>query len=164
MYLSFFSLSFRFILWSGGTTKSTILQVFFFFLLIIMMSGRLAGIKWSICTLKSHRSLCVSFSRTGYWLCIYHLFVWSNWNFQHISQWTILPTESHLALYSFCGNFLHFLLCDWWFRLCHHIAYIYCFVASYLSSHWYTRWQFFSSVLADGISLKFQRKQIYSSL
>ena len=29
-YLSFFSLSFRFILWSAGTAKSTILQIFFF--------------------------------------------------------------------------------------------------------------------------------------
>ena len=56
-YLSFFSLSFRFILWSAGTAKSTILQ-FFFFLLIIMRSGLLAGIRWSVCMLKSHRSLC----------------------------------------------------------------------------------------------------------
>ena len=38
-YLSFFSLSFRFILWSAGTAKSTILQIFFSFLLIIMRSG-----------------------------------------------------------------------------------------------------------------------------
>ena len=30
-YLSFFSLSFRFILWSAGTAKSTILQILFFF-------------------------------------------------------------------------------------------------------------------------------------
>ena len=30
-YLSFFSLSFRFILWSAGTAKSTISQIFFFF-------------------------------------------------------------------------------------------------------------------------------------
>ena len=30
-YLSFFSHSFRFILWSGGTAKSTILQILFFF-------------------------------------------------------------------------------------------------------------------------------------
>ena len=29
-YLSFFSLSFRFILWSAGTAKSTILQILFF--------------------------------------------------------------------------------------------------------------------------------------
>ena len=42
-YLSFFSLSFRFILWSAGTAKSTILQILFF-LLIIIRSGLLAGI------------------------------------------------------------------------------------------------------------------------
>ena len=40
-YLSFFSHSFSFTLWSAGTAKSTILQVlvFFFFLLIIICSG-----------------------------------------------------------------------------------------------------------------------------
>ena len=55
-----------------------------------MRSCLLVGIKWSICMLKSHRSL---FSRTGAGLCIYHLFVWSNWNFLHISQWITLPTQ-----------------------------------------------------------------------
>ena len=78
-YLSFFSLSFRFILWSAGTAKSTILQILFL-LLIIMRFGLLAGIRWAVCMLKSHRCLCESFSRTGAGLCIYHLFVWSNWN------------------------------------------------------------------------------------
>ena len=58
-YLSFFAHSFRFILWSVGTAKSTILQILFF-LLIIIRSGLLAGIRWSVCMLKSHRSLCVS--------------------------------------------------------------------------------------------------------
>ena len=84
-YLSFFSHSFRFILWSAGTAKLTILQILFFFLLIIIRSGLLAGIRWSVCMLKSHRNLCVSFSRTDAGLCIYHLLVWSNWNFLHIS-------------------------------------------------------------------------------
>ena len=61
-YLPFFSLSFRFILWSAGTAKSTILQIlFFFFLLIIIRSGLLAGIRWSVCMLKFHRSLCKSY-------------------------------------------------------------------------------------------------------
>ena len=54
-YLSFFSHSFSFILWSAGIVKSTILQVLFF-LLIIIKSGLLAGIRWSVCMLKSHRS------------------------------------------------------------------------------------------------------------
>ena len=75
-YLSFFSLSFRFILWSAGTAKSTILQILFL-LLIIIRSGLLAGIRWSVCMFKSHRSLCESFSWIGAGLYIYHLFVWS---------------------------------------------------------------------------------------
>ena len=70
----FFSHSFSFILWSARTAKSTILQVLFF-LLIIFSSGFLAEIKWSVCISKSHRSLCVLFSRTGARLWIYHLFV-----------------------------------------------------------------------------------------
>ena len=83
-YLSFFSLSFSFILWSARTAKSMILQVLLF-LFIIIRSGLLAEIRWFVCVSKSHRSLCVSFSRTDAWLCIYHLFVWSNLNFLHIS-------------------------------------------------------------------------------
>ena len=61
---------------------------FFFFLLIIVRSGRLAEIRWSVCMSKSHRSLYtrVSLSRTDAGLCQYHLFVWSNLNFLHISQ------------------------------------------------------------------------------
>ena len=43
-YLSFFSHSFSFILWSARTAKSTILQVLFF-LLIIIRSGLLAEIR-----------------------------------------------------------------------------------------------------------------------
>ena len=106
LYLSFSSLSFRFILWSAGTAKSTIWQILFFF----FVDYFLAGIRWSLCMLKSHRSLCESFSRTGTGLCIYHLFLWSNWNFLHISQWITLPTQSCLALYSFCANLLHLLI------------------------------------------------------
>ena len=108
-YWSFFSHSFSFILGSAGTAKSTILQVLFF-LLIIIKSGLLAGIRWFVCMLKSHRSLCVSFSRTGAGLCIYHLLVWSNLHFLHISQWITLPTQSCLALYSLCANLLPSLI------------------------------------------------------
>ena len=108
-YLYFFSHSFSFILWSAGTAKSTILQVLFF-LFIIIRSGLLVGIRWSVCMSKSHRSLCVSFSRTGTGFCIYHLFVWSNLNFLLISQWITLPTQSCLVLYSFCANLLHSLI------------------------------------------------------
>ena len=40
---------------------------------MIIRYGLLAKIRWSACMSKSHRSLCVSFSRTGAGLCIYHL-------------------------------------------------------------------------------------------
>ena len=89
-YLFFFSHSFRFILWSAGSTKSTILQMPHF-LLIIIRCGLLARIKWSVCMLNFHRSLCESFSRTCAGLCIYHLLVWSNLHFLHISQLITLP-------------------------------------------------------------------------
>ena len=108
-YLSLFSHSFSFILWSAGTAKSTILQIFFFFfLLIIIRSGLRAEIRWSVCISKSHGSLWVSFSRTGAGLSIYHLLTWSNVNFLHISQLITLPTQSCLALYSFCAKFSAF--------------------------------------------------------
>ena len=63
----------------------------FFLLLIITRSGLLAEIRWSVCTSKSHGSICVSFPRTAAGLCIYHLFVWSNLNFLRISQWITCP-------------------------------------------------------------------------
>ena len=110
-YLSFFSHSYSYILWSAGTAKSTILQIlFFFFFLIIIRSGLLAEIRWSVCVLKSHRSLCVLFSRTGAGLCIYHLLVGSKLNFFHISQWITLPTQSYFVLYSLCANLLDSLI------------------------------------------------------
>ena len=54
-YLSFFSYSFVFILWSAGTAKSTVLQVLFYLLIIIIRSGLLAEIQWYMGMLKSHR-------------------------------------------------------------------------------------------------------------
>ena len=90
-YLSFFSHVFRFILWSVGTTKPTILQILFL-LLIIISSGLLAEIRWSVSISKSH------------------LFVWSNSNFLRISQWITLLTQSHLVFSSFCVNLLHSLI------------------------------------------------------
>ena len=137
-YLSFFSLSFRFILWSAGTAKSTILQILFL-LLIIMWSDLLAGIRWSVCMLKSHRSLCESFSRTGIGLCMYHLLVWSNFNFLHISQWITMPIQSCLALYSFCANLLHSLMM--WLIVSslspHSLHLLFCCVLSILALIWF---------------------------
>ena len=50
------------------------------------------------------------FSKTGTGLFIYYLFVWSNLNCLHISQWITLPTQSCQVLYSFCANLLHSLI------------------------------------------------------
>ena len=41
------------------------------FLLIIKKFGSLTEIRWSVCMLKSQKSLCVSFSRTDSGVCIY---------------------------------------------------------------------------------------------
>ena len=76
-------------------------------MLIIIWSGPLGEIRWCGWMSKSHRSFCVSFSRTGAGLCIYHLFVWSNLNFFHIFMWITLPTQPCLVLYAFCVNLLH---------------------------------------------------------
>ena len=56
---------------------------------------------------KSHRR---TFSRTDAGLCIYHLFIWSNFNFLHNSQWITMPTQSCLVLYSFWTNLQHLLI------------------------------------------------------
>ena len=107
-YLSLFS--FFPTLWSARTAKSTIRQVLFFFLLIIIRSVLLAGVRWSLCTSKSQRTLCISFSRTDSCLCIYHLFVWSNFSFLHNSQWITFSTKSCLDLYWLRTNLLHSLI------------------------------------------------------
>ena len=117
-----------------------------------MRSGLLAGIRWSVCMLKSHWSLCESFSRTGAVLCIYHLFVWSNWNFLHISLWITLPTQSCLTLYSFCANLLHSLIM--WLIVSslspHSLHLLFCCILSILALIWlvlscaaYSLWRVF---------------------
>ena len=101
-YPSFHILSVLF--WGQPGQQSRKYCKFSFFLLIIIRSGLLSGLRWSVCMLKSHRSLWVPFSRTGAGLCIYHF------NFLHISQWIAFPTQSCLALYSFCANLRHSLI------------------------------------------------------
>ena len=76
----------------------------------IIKPGDLAEIRGSVCISKSYRSLCVSISSTGSWLCIYHLLVWSNISFLHNFQWITSPIQLCLVLYSFCANLLHSLI------------------------------------------------------
>ena len=82
---------------------------FFFLLIIIIRSVCLADIRRSVCTSEFQRSLCVSFSRTDTGLCIYHLFVWSNFNFLHNYQWTTLLIQLFLVLYSVLVRCIHLL-------------------------------------------------------
>ena len=109
-----------------------------FLLLIIIRSDLLVEIWWSLCMPKSHKSLWMSFSRTGAGLCIYHLFVWSNLNFLHISKWITLPTQSCLALYSFCANLMHSLIM--WLIVSslspHGLHLLFCWILSILALIW----------------------------
>ena len=160
------------------------------FLLIIIRSGLLAEIWWSVCMPQSHGRLWVSFSGTGAGLCIYHLLVWSNLNFLHISQWITLPTQSCLVLYSFCVNLLHSLII--WLMVSslslYGLHWLFCCVLYILALIWlvlmalfcvairrdyvssslllllFTLSEFFTSVLADGFSLEFEWLQVSSSL
>ena len=74
-YLSFFSLSFRFILWSAGTAKSTILQIPFFLLIIIIIIityGILVmTLLWYFCRQKWCKTLRIL-------TLSYFLIVWNN--------------------------------------------------------------------------------------
>ena len=115
-YLSLFSFSLIFPLWSARTAKFTIRQVFSILLLLLLnttRSGILVGIRWYVCISKSSRTLCISFSRTGSGLCTYNLAVRSYLNFLHNSHWITFTTQPSLVLYSFCTSLMHSLNM-WW--------------------------------------------------
>ena len=127
---------------------------FLFFFFIIIRSGFLAEIRWSICTSKSHRSLCVSSSRTGAGLCIHHLLVWSNC--------TSPCPPSRVSFYTLSVLICYIrILWDWWFNLYHRIAYISYFVASYLFSFWYDWFLWRCFVLLFGEILFLSRVQVF---
>ena len=123
-YLSFFWLSFNFTLWSAGTAKFTIRQVFFLLFLFFYW------LSLGLVVRPRFGDLFVSqnpFSLTDSGLYIYHLFVWSNFNFLHISLWINLSTQSSLVFYSFCANLLHslmWLIVSFLYNL--HLHLIYC--------------------------------------
>ena len=129
------------------------------FLLITIRSDLLAEIWRCVCMSKFHRSLCVSFSRTDAGLCMYYLFVWSNLNFLHISQWIPLPTQSYLVLYSFCTNLPHSLIM--WLMVSslspHNQHLLFCCVLSVLALIWLVFMALFcSAIRRDSVSfLKF---------
>ena len=139
--------------WDSKVDNFANFLFFLLLLLIIIRSGLLAEIRWSVCMSKSHRSFCVSFYRKAAGLCIYHLCVWSNFNFLHISHSIALPTQLCLILYSFCTNLLHSL-----------IMWLIVSSLSPHSLHLFTPLEFFISVLADGFSLEFEWQRVPSSL
>ena len=152
-YLSLFWHSFNFTIWSAGTESSQFCKFSF---LIIIKSDRLAGIRGSVCIWKSQRSLCITFSRADAGLCIYHLFVWLNFNFLHNSQWITLPTKSCLVLYSFCANLLHLLIM--WLIVSslspHNLHLLFCCVWSILTLIWLVLMVLFcAAIWRDSVSL-----------
>ena len=118
--------------------KVLYLSGFLFFLLTITRSSHLAKVRWYVCQSKSQTSLCVLFFRIDSRLCIYPLFVWSNLNFLHISQWIPLLTQSCLVLYSFCANLLRSLIM--WLMVSslspHRLHLLFCWVLSILALIW----------------------------
>ena len=124
-YSSLFSISFDFTPWSARTaipwlgTQGSLF--FFFFFFFFFWPGRLAEIRWSDYISKSHKILCVSFSRMNSGLGIYHLLVWSNLNLLHNSQWITFPTQTCLVVYSFCAILLHSLIMSLVVSSLHHI-------------------------------------------
>ena len=122
-----------------------------FFLLITLRSGLLAEIWWSVCMSKSYRSLCVSFSRTDAGLCMYDLFVLSNLNFLHISQWITLPTQSCTL-----SNLLHLLIM--WLIVSslspHHLHLLFCCILSIFALIWLVLMVLFcAAIMRDSVSL-----------
>ena len=100
-YSSRFSLFLIFTLWSSWTAKSSIRQVLLFCWLSLVRP-RLGDQFVS----QNPREVCACHSGLG----IYHLFVWSNLNCLHNSQWITLPTQLCLVFHSFCTNLLHIII------------------------------------------------------
>ena len=103
-YFSTFSASFSFTPLSSGIATSIIRQLYLLSS-TSTKSGLLASMWWSVRTLKSQRSLQLSFSSTlsGTWL--YHLSFRSNPHYPDKSQCIALALLSCRFLYSFCANF-----------------------------------------------------------
>ena len=148
-YLSLFSHSFSFILWSA---KSTILQIFFS-LLIIIRSGLLAEIRWSVCMSKS-QFVCVIF----YDRCwVVHIPFVGMVKFKYLAHFPVdhlahtVVSSLILLLCQFAAFAYYMIDCF----ICHRIAYICYFVASYLSPPWYD-WFLCAAIRRDSVShLKF---------
>ena len=151
-YLSFFHFL-SILLCDQSGQKSPQFYKFSFFLLIIIRSGCLAENRFY---LKIPEEFLRLIFQDRCWLCIYRFFVWSNFNFLHNSQWVTLPTQSCLALYYFCANWLHSLKV----RLIVSSLYLYnlhrlfCYVLSILALIWLILIEFFGAAIrSNSVSL-----------
>ena len=115
-----------FTLYSARIVKSAIQQVFF--LLIISKSGLSAGIRWFVFISKSQRILCISFSRMDPGLCMYCIFIWSNYISCTIPSWSHFPPSPVYSYTLFaqvcciCLSYdLWFCLYDYYFFIIHSI-------------------------------------------
>ena len=109
---------------------------FFFFLLIIIRSGLLAEIRWSVCMLKSHRSLCVIFSDR---CLVVHMPFVCMVKFEFLAHLPVitLPSQLCLVLYS-CVYFLYSLIM--WFLVSslspHNLHLLFCCILSIITLIW----------------------------
>ena len=84
--------------------------------------------------LQIHRILQISFSKTDFTMCIYHLLAWPNLNFSfHYSE--SIPIPIRLCL--LCYTFLSCCLCNELFYPCHKITYTFYSSAFYEFLIWY---------------------------
>ena len=152
-YLSLFLHSFNFILWSAGTSKSTILQVFFFFffcccccLLIICLVFWPGLGYWFLYQSPIGFYVCHSLGQIlG---CAYTICSYSQISISCISpSGSFCPPSCIKSHTSFVLIGCIRLLNDRSLCLYHHITYIYYFVSSNLFSLWYNYFLWFCFVL-----------------
>ena len=132
-YLSFFSHSYSFIRWSASTAKSTILQILFlcWLLLSLVFWQRLAD----PCVCQSPIEVYGSYFLGQVLGCVYTICSYSQIKISCTFPCGSPCPPSHVKSCTLSGLICCIrLLCDWSFRLCHHIAYICYFVGSYLFS------------------------------
>ena len=105
---------FHFSLWSAGMAKFTFRPVlFFFFFFFFGLIRSLVVWPWLgdlFYISKSMRNLCISFSRTDSWWCIYHLFLRSNLNFLQNSMQITSPPSCVPSYILFYTNLRHSLI------------------------------------------------------
>ena len=126
-YLTLFLLSLKFhsvICWDGKVLYATSSRFFPNYYYVWF----LPGIRSFVCVSKSQRIFYISSCWTENVVCIYHLVLWSNFNFLHDPPWITFPTQSFLDLNAFCASLRHLLILP--FRLFQHIIYN-CNLAAY---------------------------------